>query len=53
MREQLKREPYPLPTLWINPDIKSLSDLETWVTPNDFRLEGYRHHEHIAYPFAV
>lgn len=53
MREQLMREPYPLPTLWINPEIKSLSDLETWVTPNDFRLEGYRHHEHIAYPFAV
>ena len=29
---QLKREPFPLPKLEINPDINTLEDLETWVT---------------------
>lgn len=50
---QLQREPYPLPRLHINPDIKTLEDLETWVTLADFEVEGYRHHEPIAYPFSV
>ena len=50
---QLKREPFPLPILKINPSIKSLADLETWVTLDDFQLEGYRHHPAIAFPFAV
>lgn len=50
---QLKREPYPSPKLHINPDIKSLKDLETWVTLEDFEVEGYQFHEPIAYPFSV
>ncbi|NAW88430.1 thymidylate synthase [Photobacterium halotolerans] len=50
---QLKREPYPSPRLVINPEIKSLDDLETWVTMDDFRVEGYQHHEPIQYPFSV
>lgn len=50
---QLRREPLPLPTLKINPDIKTLQDLETWVTTADFEVEGYEHHEAIAYPFSV
>lgn len=50
---QLKREPYPSPQLHINPEIKSLSDLETWVTLNDFEVEGYQYHDAIAYPFSV
>lgn len=50
---QLKREPFPAPKLIINPDIKTLEDLETWVTVDDFKLEGYQHHEPIAYPFSV
>ena len=50
---QLKREPYPLPTLKINPKIKSLEDIETWVTMDDFSIEGYEFHEPIAYPFSV
>jgi thymidylate synthase len=50
---QLKREPLPLPKLVINPDIKSLEDLETWVTMDDFKVEGYQYHEAIKYPFAV
>lgn len=50
---QLKREPYELPKLKINPEIKTLEDLETWVTADDFELEGYKHHEAIKYPFTV
>jgi len=50
---QLKREPFPSPKLIINPDIKSLEDLETWVTMDDFAVEGYQCHEPIAYPFSV
>lgn len=50
---QLKREPLASPTLNINPDIKSLEDLETWVTMDDFSIEGYEHHEAIKYPFSV
>ncbi|WDE04102.1 thymidylate synthase [Thalassomonas viridans] len=50
---QLKREPYSSPKLHINPEIKTLEDLETWVTLDDFEIEGYRHHEAIAYPFSV
>lgn len=50
---QLKREPYPSPQLHINPDIKSLEDIETWVTLDDFEVTGYQSHEPIAYPFSV
>jgi len=50
---QLKREPLGTPTFKINPDIKSLEDLETWVTKDDFTVEGYECHDPIKYPFAV
>jgi thymidylate synthase len=50
---QLKREPFPSPRLTINPAIKTLQDIETWVTADDFVLEGYQCHEPIKYPFAV
>lgn len=50
---QLTREPLALPTLKINPVIKSLEDLETWVTLEDFELVGYEHHPAIKYAFSV
>jgi len=50
---QLKREPYGAPQLHINPLIKSLEDIETWVTLEDFEVTGYKHHDPIAYPFSV
>ncbi|HWV14453.1 MAG TPA: thymidylate synthase [Cellvibrio sp.] len=50
---QLQREPFASPSLIINPDIKSLKDLETWVTMDDFEVQGYQHHEAIQYPFSV
>lgn len=53
LKEQLRREPYPLPKLVINPDIKTLEDLETWVTPDDFELINYQHHPAIKFPFSV
>ena len=40
-------------TLEINPDIKTLEDLETWVTMDDFKVVGYQSHEPIKYPFSV
>ena len=53
MKVQLEREPFPSPELTINPNIRSLEDLETWVTMDDFEVAGYQHHEPIAYPFSV
>lgn len=50
---QLKREPFASPQLKINPQIKSLEDLETWVTVDDFEVIGYQHHDPIQYPFSV
>ncbi|MCP4125763.1 MAG: thymidylate synthase [Gammaproteobacteria bacterium] len=50
---QLKREPYSPPKLHINPDIKSLEDVESWVTMDDFEVTDYQHHEPIIYPFSV
>jgi thymidylate synthase len=50
---QLKRTPYPSPQLRINPDIKTLDDIETWVTTDDFEVINYQHHDAIQYPFSV
>lgn len=50
---QLKRTPYPSPKLIINPNIKTLEDLETWVTLDDFEVQDYWCHDPIKYPFSV
>ena len=50
---QLKREPFESPSLTINPNIKSLEDIETWVTRDDFEVTGYQCHDAIQYPFSV
>ena len=41
---QLSREPKGLPQMWINPEIKSIDQFDF----NDFRLENYEAHPHIA-----
>jgi len=46
---QLSREPRTLPTLWIDPSVKSIFDFEY----EHFRLENYAPHPHIAAPVAV
>jgi thymidylate synthase len=48
-RLQLSREPRELPTMRINPDVKSLFDFQF----SDFQLENYAPHPHIAAPVAV
>ena len=47
--EQLKRRPYPLPEMRINPDIKTLAGFDY----ADFELINYRHHPKISAPVAV
>jgi thymidylate synthase len=51
--EQLKREPFESPRLTLNSEIKTIEDLESWVTLDDFSVEGYQCHPAITYPFAV
>jgi thymidylate synthase len=46
---QLNRQPRPLPTLRINPAVRSLFEFKY----EDFRLENYEPHPHIAAPVAV
>ena len=53
LKEQIKRKPFKPPHMGINPDIKSLSDLETWVTNDDFDLVDYEHHPAVRFPFAA
>mgnify|MGYP003110951008 FL=1 len=47
--EQLTRDPRPLPTMWINPDVTDLFAF----TFEDFELRGYDPHPHIKAPIAV
>jgi thymidylate synthase len=49
VKEQLAREPLPLPTLWINPDVQ---DILTF-TMEDFRLDNYLSHSTIKADMAV
>jgi len=46
---QLSREPKPLPTMKINPDVKSIFDFKF----EDFTLENYESHPHIKGVVAV
>jgi len=48
-RLQLNREPYPLPTMRINPEVASIFDYEY----QDFELVGYQAHPHIKAEVAV
>ena len=49
VRTQLARDPYPLPRLRLNPDIRSIDGF----TYDDIVLEEYRSHPRIAAPVAV
>lgn len=46
---QLQREPYPLPVMRLNPDVKSVFDFRY----EDFELLDYQAHSHIKAPVAV
>lgn len=49
IHEQLTREPFPLPTMLINPDIKDINDFSF----TDFTLLNYQAHPHIKGEVAV
>ena len=59
VNEQLAREPFPLPKLWINPEIKSLADIDVsgMSVPDDIykfvKLENYQHHPPIKAKMSV
>ena len=48
-REQLGREPRPLPRMRLNPTVKSVFSFEY----EDFTLKAYDPHPHIKAPIAV
>jgi thymidylate synthase len=47
--EQLRRTPYDLPKMELNPDVRDLFAFRY----EDFALSGYEHHPHIKAPIAV
>lgn len=53
MLEQVKREPFPSPKLYLHESIKTLDDVENVLTLDHFRIEDYTHHDPIKYPFSV
>ena len=46
---QLAREPYPLPRMYINPNVKNIFEFQA----EDFELTGYQYHKGIKAPIAV
>ncbi|PCI30234.1 thymidylate synthase [Candidatus Wolfebacteria bacterium] len=49
VEEQLSRDPFPLPKLWLNPEIKDINDF----TMDDIKLENYEHHPSIKAEMIV
>ncbi len=49
VKEQLSRSPYPLPTLWLNPDVKDIDKF----TMDDIQLQNYQCHPSIKAEMAV
>jgi thymidylate synthase len=49
VKEQLTRQPYPLPKLWLNPEIKDINKF----TPDDIQLIDYKSHPSIKGEVAV
>ena len=47
--EQMSREPYQLPKLWLNPEVGSIDDFGM----KDFCLEDYQYHPPIKAEMAV
>ena len=49
VKEQMSRKPYPLPKIWLNPEIKNIEDFKM----EDIKLIDYKYHPTIKAPMAV
>lgn len=49
VEEQICRDPYPAPSLWLNPAVDTILG----YTVDDIKLENYKHHEPIKAKMAV
>jgi thymidylate synthase len=49
IEDQIKRQPYEPPRIWINPEIKSFYDFNI----NDIKVINYKHHEKIQLEVAI
>jgi thymidylate synthase len=49
VKEQLAREPYPLPKIWLNPEVENIYDFKM----EDIKLIDYKYHPTIKAPMAV
>ncbi len=49
VKEQLSRKPFPLPKLWLNPEVKNIDDFKM----QDIKLENYQFHPPIKAEMAV
>lgn len=49
VKEQLKRDPLPLPTLWLNKDVTDIDKFSM----SDIKLQNYQSHPAILFDFAV
>ena len=49
VKEQLARQPFPLPKLWLNPEVKDIDSFKM----EDIKLVDYQYHPPIKAPMAV
>lgn len=49
VEEQLSRTPFPLPTMWINSEVKNIFAFKY----EDFELRDYQAHPHISAPISI
>ena len=50
--EQLTREPYEFPELYIDKSVETIEDMEK-LSFNDFRIENYKYHPAIKADMAI
>lgn len=54
LKTQMARDPKPNECkLILSDNIKTLADIDSWVTPSDMQIINYSHHPFIKYPFSA